>query len=303
MYRDIYAKMHAHVALFRPPDVAKRKAAMSHRDSRARKRESRRDPEAAAKNLRQQKVQEVRLELTRRATLRPRSLQTEVKKRPPCSQQAGAQAKRVRASAKPQMTRKQLAHQKRIRQLSKEANENIANATKQLQAIREAYEKAENAMHEEYSPPKPKRSATSPRALQEEKIGEDQRSTEQMREWNCDIESGITLSTLSEGCMKNLILQMKSVYRFYVCAQTLWQQRLKFIEALKIGQAAGRKPRRATIVQEVLKTQWRDTSALSKAKLPCHATIVQYVKRWENDKSFHIADFARTKQHGTSRSA
>ena len=158
-------------------------------------------------------------------------------------------------------------------------------------------------MHEEYSPPKPKRSATSPRALQEEKIGEDQRSTEQMREWNCDIESGITLSTLSEGCMKNLILQMKSVYRFYVCAQTLWQQRLKFIEALKIGQAAGRKPRRATIVQEVLKTQWRDTSALSKAKLPCHATIVQYVKRWENDKSFHIADFARTKQHGTSRSA
>ena len=295
-YRDIYAKMHAHVALFRPPDVAKRKAAMSHRDSRARKRESRRDPEAAAKHLHEKRMQEVRLELSRRATLRPRSLQTEVQKRPACSQQAGAQAKRVRTSAKPQMSRKQLAHQKKIRKLSKEANKNIDFATEQLQAIKEAYEKAENAMHEEYSQPKSKRSATSPQVLQEEKIGEDQRSMEQMRKWNCDIESGIMLSTLSEGCMKNLIMQMKSVYRYYVCAKTLWQQRLKFVEALKIGQAPGRKPRQATVVQEVLKTQWKDTSAMSKEKFPCHVTIVKYVRRWENNKSFHIANFARKNQ-------
>lgn len=96
--------------------------------------------------------------------------------------------------------------------------------------------------------------------------------------------------------MKNLIMQMKSVYRYYVCAKTLWQQRLKFVEALKIGQAPGRKPRQATVVQEVLKTQWKDTSAMSKEKFPCHVTIVKYVRRWENNKSFHIANFARKNQ-------
>jgi len=248
-FRDIYARLHRHAALFRTPAAAKRKAPVDDRDSRAVQRVSRKDPATAATLLNGKRMEEFRLEVSRRATLRPRSLQAEIPKRPACSQEAGAQAKRVRASAKPQISRKQLAHQKRIRQLSKEANENIANATKQLQAIQEAYEKAENAIHEEYSP-----------------------------------------------CMKNLMLQMTSVYRYYVCAKILWQQRLKFIEALEIGQAAGRKPRRATVVQEVLRTQWKDTSALSATKLPCHATIVQYVKRWENDKSFHIADFARKTQ-------
>lgn len=276
-YRDIYAKIHENVALFRPPDVVKRKAAMIDRDVRTRKRASRSDPEAAAKHVHETRVQELRLELSRRSTLRPRNLQTETPQRTACSQQAGVPAQPVRAISKPHMSRKQLAHQRRVQKLSNEANEHIANATKQMQAINEAYEKAEAAMKEVFSSPTQKRSASSARVL----------------DWNCELESGIMLSTMSESCIKHLMMQMKSVYRYYVCAKTLWQQRLKFVKALMIGQPAGRKPRLATCVREVLTTQSDDTSSLSNEKFPCHVSLVRYVKQWENHKSFHIRQFAR----------
>ena len=260
-YRDIYAKVHANVHKFKPRALVKRKNAMKGRDSRANNRSAQLEPDEAAKDLHDKKV----TQMSRRSTLRPRNLRTETPKRHASSQQPDVQSKRLRVDAKPPMSKKQLRHQKQVQQLTAKAKTKIADATQQMQDIKEVYEKAETAMKGEYY--------CSSKA-------------ERIRDTHSELESGIMLSTLSKTCIQHLIKQIKSVYRYYVSEKQLWRQFLQSIETHEVGHRFPREPTLTSCLTEALRTQVDDTSALSAEKLPRKAAMRKYITHWQRNKSF-----------------
>jgi len=108
-YRDVYAKVHANIKKFKFRAPVKRKNAMNEPSVQ-------REPARATKDLH---------DLSRKPTLRPRNLQAETPKRPASSQQAGAQSKRVRVGAKPQMSKKQLRQRKQVQELSAKESDKL----------------------------------------------------------------------------------------------------------------------------------------------------------------------------------